>query len=138
MIIDGKNLIIGRLASYAAKQALLGNEVEIVNSEKAIFTGSKIDIMKKQSHKQERGHPYKGPFAPKREDLLLRRMIRGMLPYKQERGKTAFKRVKCHIGIPEELKDKKLITVKEADIKKTQTLKYIRLSEVSKLLGRKQ
>lgn len=137
MIIDGKNLIIGRLASYAAKQALMGSSIDIINSEQTIITGSKMDIIKKQSHRQERGHPYKGPFVPKREDKLLRRIIRGMLPYKQERGKTAFKKIRCHIGVPEELKDKELTVVKGANIQKTQTLKYVRLSEVSRLTGKK-
>ena len=31
MIINAENLIIGRLASYAAKQALLGEQVDIIN-----------------------------------------------------------------------------------------------------------
>tara|TARA_Y100000310_G_scaffold110664_1_gene109094 strand:- start:583 stop:1002 length:420 start_codon:yes stop_codon:yes gene_type:complete len=138
MIIDGKNLIAGRLASFAAKKALLDNEIEIINSEKVIITGSKSNVIGKQKERQERGHPYKGPFVPKREDKLLRRMIRGMLPHKQERGKQAFKKIKCHIGIPEELKDKKTTEVPGANITKTQTLKYIRLSKLCKLTGKKE
>ncbi len=138
MIIDGKNLIAGRLASFAAKQALFGNEVNIINSELVIITGSKKVVVGKQKERQARGHPYKGPFVPRREDKLLRRMIRGMLPYKQSRGMVAFKNVKCHMGIPDEFKDKPVTEVKGANITKTQTLKYIRLAEVSKLIGRKQ
>ena len=112
MIIDGNNLIAGRLASYAAKQALLGNEIEVINSEKILITGSKADVMKKQLHRQERGHPYKGPFIPKREDKFMRRMIRGMLPHKQPRGIAAYAKVKCHIGVPEELEGKETITTR--------------------------
>ncbi|MBT3866145.1 50S ribosomal protein L13 [Candidatus Woesearchaeota archaeon] len=138
MILDGKNLIAGRLASFAAKQALFGNDIEIINSELVMITGSKSNVMAKQNERQARGHPYKGPFVPRREDLLLRRMIRGMLPYKQSRGMIAFKKVKCHLGIPDELKDKPTTEVKGANITKTQTLKYIRLAEVSKLIGRKK
>jgi len=33
MIINADNLIVGRLASFAAKKALMGEEVIIVNSE---------------------------------------------------------------------------------------------------------
>ena len=138
MIIDGNNLIAGRLASYAAKQALLGNEIDVINSEKILITGSKADVMKKQLHRQNRGHPYKGPFVPKREDKFMRRMIRGMLPHKQPRGIVAYGKVKCHIGVPEELEGKEAITIPKANISKTQTLKYIRLKEVSKLLGRRK
>ena len=137
MIIDGKNLIAGRLASFAAKQALFGNDIEIINSELVMITGSKKDVLGKQKEKQARGHPYKGPFVPRREDLLLRRMIRGMLPYKQSRGMIAFKKVKCHLGVPDELKDKPMTEVQGANITKTQTLKYIRLAELCKLVGRK-
>ncbi len=137
MIVDGKNLIAGRLASFVAKQALLGNEVEVINSELVMITGSKANLMAIQQQKQERGHPYKGPFIPKREDKLLRRMIRGMLPHKQERGRTAFEKVKCHMGIPEDLKDKEVTEIQGANITKTQTLKYLRLKDLCKLNGRK-
>jgi len=65
-------------------------------------------------------------------------MIRGMLPHKQPRGIVAYGKVKCHIGVPEELEGKEAITIPKANISKTQTLKYIRLKEVSKLLGRRK
>tara|TARA_Y100000310_G_C20700699_1_gene829589 strand:+ start:5182 stop:5598 length:417 start_codon:yes stop_codon:yes gene_type:complete len=138
MIIDGKNLIAGRLASYAARQALLGEEVHIVNSENVMITGSKKNVFGRQRQKLEMGYPYKGPFMQRNEDKFLKRMIRGMLPYKQERGRSALQRVKCHVGTPEELSNKETITIPEANIKKTQTLKYIRLSELCKLMGKKQ
>ena len=138
MIIDGKNLIAGRLASFAAKQALFGNDIDIINAELVMVTGSKRVVVGKQKERQARGHPYKGPFVPRREDKLLRRMIRGMLPYKQSRGMIAFKKVKCHMGVPDEFKDKPTTEVQGANITKTHTLKYIRLAEVSKLIGRKQ
>ncbi len=41
MIINADNLIIGRIASFAAKKALLGEKVVIVNSEEAVMTGKK-------------------------------------------------------------------------------------------------
>ena len=39
MIINAENLILGRMTTYAAKKALQGEEVDIVNCEKAIITG---------------------------------------------------------------------------------------------------
>ena len=41
MLIDSKNIILGRLASFAAKHALLGENVDIVNCESAVITGNK-------------------------------------------------------------------------------------------------
>ena len=36
--IDATNLILGRLASYAAKKAQLGENVDIINCEAAVIT----------------------------------------------------------------------------------------------------
>ena len=44
MIIDASNLIAGRIATVVAKKALLGETIDIVNSEKAIVTGSKTQV----------------------------------------------------------------------------------------------
>ena len=43
-IIDGTNAILGRLASYTAKELLKGEEIIIVNCEKIIITGNKKNI----------------------------------------------------------------------------------------------
>ena len=45
MIIDGTNLILGRLASVAAKKALLGDDIIIVNCDKVLVTGTKKNIV---------------------------------------------------------------------------------------------
>ena len=108
MIIDGTNLILGRLATFAAKKALEGESVIIVNSEKVILTGNKNLLIREFIEKQHMGHAYKGPFYPKMPDRIVKRTIRGMLPYKQERGRKAFKRIKCFIGLPESYKNQKL------------------------------
>ena len=38
-----------------------------------------------------------------------------MLPWKQPKGKDAFKRIKTFIGIPEDYRDENIIIVKELD-----------------------
>jgi len=40
MIVDASNMILGRMVSYVAKKALLGEKVDIVNCEKAVITGN--------------------------------------------------------------------------------------------------
>jgi large subunit ribosomal protein L13 len=135
MIIDAKNLIIGRLASFAAKQALLGETIEIINIEQTIITGSKQNVVAKQHQRLSRGHTYKGPFTERNEENFFKRLVRGMLPYKQAHGKIAWKKIKCHIGVPDHLKDKKAETVANANMARTNTLKYIRLSELCRLMG---
>jgi len=136
ILINAENLILGRFASYAAKQALLGNKVNVVNCEKAIVTGKRKTLIKHYKEKYERGDALKGPFLPRVPDKLVRRVIRGMLPHRQYKGKTAFKLIKCYIGVPEELKNKKPINLKDMGIDKLKNLNYITIKEVSKSLGR--
>jgi len=109
--IDATGLVVGRLASYVAQLALLGYKVYIFNSEKAIITGDKQFIKQFWYHKWWRSDWYKGPFVPREPHLILKRIIRGMLPYKSYRGKKALRRIKCYIGIPDEFKNVQLETI---------------------------
>lgn len=89
-IINADGLILGRLASRVAKMLLEGEEVVIVNAEKAVITGNREVIFSK--YKQRTGlrtltNPRRGPFYPKRSDEIVRRTIRGMLPWKTDRGR---------------------------------------------------
>ena len=136
MIINAENLIVGRLSTYVAKKALLGEKVNIVNCEKAVITGSRKEIITKYLRKSKRGTPQKGPFMPKRPDMFVRRIIRGMLPYKKERGKKAFQNIMCYISIPDNFKNEKLENLKKADISKLTNLKYIQVQNLVKQLGR--
>ena len=108
MIINAEDLILGRLANFAAKKSLLGEEIIIINSEKAIITGSKKLIEAKYKHRKKLIDPFQGPFYPHRPDRLVRRTIRGMLPWKRAKGREAYRRVMCYIGIPEKFKDEKI------------------------------
>ena len=136
MILDGSNLVLGRLASFAAKKALEGENITIVNCENIIVSSNKEFLLQHYKSKNERGHPYHGPFFPKMPDRIVRRTIRGMLPYKQERGRKAFKKIKCYLGIPVELQNKKVDAVKLPSSSKFKTLNYLKLNEISKHLGK--
>lgn len=135
MIINAENLILGRMATYAAKKALLGEKVDIINCEKAIITGNKKNIFEKYKKLSlDIGTQFKGPFIHRLPDRFVRRVIRGMLPYHQEKGKLAFSRIMCYISIPNEFKDKKFEKIKEADISRIKSLKYITVGDVCKFL----
>jgi large subunit ribosomal protein L13 len=135
--INANNLVLGRLASYAAKKALLGNDIKILNSENAVITGSRKYILEKYKQRRERGNPSNGPFFPRMPDRFVRRTIRGMLPYKRPKGRDAFKRVMCYAGVPEEFKEKKMITLPGADVSKTKSLRYIQVKDVCRNIGGK-
>ncbi|AEH60872.1 ribosomal protein L13 [Methanosalsum zhilinae DSM 4017] len=134
-VIDANRLIMGRLASIVAKRLLDGEEIKIVNAEKAVISGSKVKTFEDYRTIQEIGTREFGPYFPKRPDRILKRTIRGMLPYKRERGRDSLSRLKVYIGVPVELKDAELITLEEANINRLSSNKYVMLGDVSKRLG---
>lgn len=137
MIIDGSNLIMGRLAAYVAKKALQGEQVDVLNSEMAVITGAKSGLLDRYKNRRERGTPSRGPFFPRMSHLILKRAIRGMLPYKNAKGREALKRIKCYQGVPPRFAGQRAETVDRADKSKLRTKKYITLRELANLLGAK-
>ncbi len=133
VVIDANGLIVGRMASKIAKMLLDGEDVVILNSEKALFTGSKISVYKSYKKKRELVHRRKGPFYPRMPDQIVKRSIRGMLPYQKPRGRTAYKNLKVFIGVPREFEKTKTQTIKEAQLKGSS--KYVEVGEISKKLG---
>lgn len=133
IIVNADRMILGRLASYVAKKSLIGEQIIVVNCEKAVISGSKSVVIRRYNEKFERGAPLKGPYYPRMPDRLVRRAIRDMLPYKFERGRKAFERIKCYISVPEEYKNRKMEKVDGADIAKTKSLKYVEVGEISRL-----
>jgi len=131
-IIDANGLTLGRLSTNAAKRLIKGEEITIINSEKAIVSGKKTSLKNFYKHKREQGTYRKGPFFPRTADQIVKRTIRGMIPYQTSSGKAAFKKLKCYMGIPKEFEGKKFETVKEA---KKQPVDYMTIEELSKFLG---
>jgi len=135
MIINAENLIIGRMAAIVAKKALQGEKIDLVNIEKAVITGKPAVTLEKYKQKFQKGYTLSGPYFPRHPEKLVRRTIRGMLPYKQEKGKKAFKSIRCYIGIPEEFKGKKAETLEKANVKNIKKTKYITVKQISQSLG---
>jgi large subunit ribosomal protein L13 len=98
MIIDGKDAVLGRLASTTAKKLLKGEEIVIINAEKVIVTGRPNDIKQEYLKKRQIGSPQHGPFFPREPQKIVRRTIRGMLPYKTPKGRVAFKKLRVYVG----------------------------------------
>lgn len=103
MLVDGTNSVLGRMATQIAKTLLKGEEVSIVNADKVIITGSPDRIVGEYLKKKTIGSPQHGPFFPRKPELIVRRTIRGMLPYKTRKGREAFKKLRVYVNIPEEL-----------------------------------
>jgi large subunit ribosomal protein L13 len=128
-VIDGKNAVLGRLASYVAKESLKGEEVNIVNCGEIIITGNKKFMEQDMQKRREMiGSGQKGPHISRTSEKIVKRAIRGMLPdHREGRGKEAFKRIRCYVGVPPEFKDSKKMTFDDQD-----KLKYIYVRELTK------
>ena len=130
IIIDAKGAILGRLASFVAKKTLLGEEVIIVNCADCVIAGRPQSIIAKYDEKRRRGGAIqRGPFFPRETGRIVKRTIRGMLPYKQMRGRDALKRVMCFNDTPEKYAD-----VKKIKAGKQKKIKTIRLNDLKGMI----
>jgi large subunit ribosomal protein L13 len=133
-LVNADGLIVGRMCSKVAKRLLNGEEVIILNAEKAVFSGKKKSKVLEAHIFLEVGAPMRGPFHYRRPDRFLRKTVRGMVPFKQPKGKNAYKRLKVFMGVPIELKDQQMITFEEAS---SANLKgpHFTLGELAKEIG---
>ena len=134
-VIDASGCIMGSLASHAAKSLLNGDEIHIINAEEAVISGNKDSVIGEYVEKRQLNHPRKGPFYPRMPHLMLKRAVRGMIPYQKPRGREAFKRLRVDIGKPASINNEKIVTVDKAQM--NDNTKYVSLGDVTKILGAK-
>jgi large subunit ribosomal protein L13 len=113
-LVNAEGLIVGRMCSKVAKRLLNGEQVIILNAEEAVFSGKRKSKIAEAKQFLEVGAPERGPFHYRRPDRFLRKTVRGMIPFKQPKGKNAYKRLKVFMGIPMEFKGQEMITFTEA------------------------
>ncbi|MGQ9788228.1 MAG: 50S ribosomal protein L13 [Candidatus Hadarchaeaceae archaeon] len=138
IIIDGKDLVLGRLGSFVAKRLLEGERVTVLNADQVIISGRKDNTLASYRAWLETrniANPRKGPQHPKRPEDIVRRAVRGMLPYDKPKGKAAFRLLRVYIGVPEEFSGKETTKVPRAGLTELGTRRFIRVGELSKLLG---
>jgi large subunit ribosomal protein L13 len=137
IVIDATDQILGRLASYAAKNALRGSTVIVLNAEKAVISGRKSNIVeeaKRRLKTRTLASQTTAPVHQRRPDLYLRRVVRGMLPWKKAKGKAAFHRVLVFMGIPEEYSKTRAAKVPDADASRL-TSPYMTLEALAQEIG---
>ena len=137
-VINGDGLVLGRLASHAAKEALRGEDIIIVNSEKVVISGNKVDILAKYKQEIDRAsriNPTRGPKFPKTPERLVKRTIRGMINHRSSRGKNALKKIKAYIGVPAQFSGKEETIDKIRG--KSMKCDYITVGDLCNQLGHK-
>ncbi len=104
LVLDAKKQVLGRMATVAAKEALNGQDVVIVNAEMAYVSGDPKTIERENhatANLKNKCNFNKGPYHPKRPDTYVRKAIRGMLPWDRRRGRDAYKKIMVFCGVPE-------------------------------------
>ncbi|MFB6111343.1 MAG: 50S ribosomal protein L13 [Halobacteriaceae archaeon] len=131
LVVDARDCILGRVASNVAEAALDGQRVAVVNAERAVITGRREDVMETYRTRYNLGSD-RGPEHPRRPDRLLKRSVRGMLPYKTTRGREALENVRVYIGNPH---DWEAEVLEETSLDRLSTIKFVPLGDISAELG---
>lgn len=134
-IINIEGCVLGRVGARVAKMLLSGEEVVLVNVGSAVISGNPQATTAKYSARRSaknKANPEHSPHWSRRPDLLVRRMLRGMLPYRTTRGRAAFKRLKVFTGQPVDFE--KAETIEGTNASKLRT-RFITINELCKNLG---
>ncbi len=138
IVVDGTDHIAGRLSSYVAKLLIQGNRVSVVNCEKIMMSGTRVNQIKEYREFLEINSiiNYKhGPVHYRRPDTVIAKMIRQMLPYdRKPSGKEAHQRLRTYIGSPKEIKSLEKIQFEKAKIKRS-AANYTSVGELCRVIG---
>jgi len=128
-VLDASGQVLGRLSSRLAKMLLDGEKITVINADKVVVTGDPEMVVKAFGKKKVRGDPHHGPYYPKTSNGILRRSVRGMLPYKKAKGREAIRRLYVYAGNPKDLSGERIGKTTEQI-----ECKYINLGKISEKL----
>jgi len=135
LVVDATGKVAGRMASIVAKRLLEGEHVIIINAEKAVLSGSRSTLTREYKERlniRTRTAPWKGPLHPRQPQGILRRIIRGMVPWKKPRGRLAMKRLRVYQGVPEGLKITRRLELPQLERRGRRT---VYLGDIARELG---
>ena len=113
-----------------------GAEMKLTGFEQIIITGNKRSLIKDYTQRRARAthtNPRRGPFFPRFPDRILRRTVRGMLPWKTTSGRLAYRRLSAYINIPDKIAEKDFGTLPDATGKSLKA--YMTVGELAKEIG---
>lgn len=135
IVIDGSELILGRLGSNIAKRLLMGEEIKIVNCKDVVVLGKKKFLVERYKNKLANKVIKQGPYYSRSPADIVKRAFRNMLPYKNQRGIEAFKRLKCFNSVPSTLINSEKEVVQGAKVDTNSVFYYTRVGEICEVLG---
>lgn len=134
-VIDGKDLILGRLGSNIAKRLLTGENIKLVNCKDIVILGRKKYLIERYKNKLNNKVVKQGPYYSRSPADIVKRSMRNMLPYKNQRGIEAFKRLKCYNSTPSILLNAEKVQIEGAKIDPTSMFYSTKVGEICERLG---
>jgi len=140
VIVDCRGHLLGRLASYIAKELLNGRKIVCVRTEDINISGS-LFRNKLKFHlfltKRMNTNPRRGPFHFRQPSRILWRTVRGMIPHKTQRGAYALGRFKVFEGVPHPFDKMKRVVVPGAlrNLRLKPGRKFCRLGDLASAVG---
>ncbi|KAI3646871.1 hypothetical protein MP228_007092 [Amoeboaphelidium protococcarum] len=117
VVIDGKDHLVGRLASVVAKQLLNGQRVVVVRCEQLNVSGPFFrNKLKYKAYLRKRCvvNPRHGQYHFRAPSRMFYKVVRGMIQHKLSRGKAALNRLKVYEGVPPPYDKVKRVVVPDA------------------------
>lgn len=114
VVIDGKDHLLGRLASVVAKQLLSGQNIVVLRCEALNISGTfKRNKLKFHAYLRKRCvvNPKRGAFHFRSPSKIFYKAVRGMVPRKTVRGEQALGRLKVFEGVPRNFEKVKRMVV---------------------------
>jgi len=133
VVVDAADQVLGRLSSLVARRLMRGEDIILVNAQKALITGRRAQILEEYHHRRDRGSERRGPYYPRTPANIVRRTIRGMLPYQQAKGREALKRLRVFPDVPKEYAGVAMVRFKEAS--EVTTPRVMTVAQISSSLG---
>lgn len=135
IVYDATDAILGRLSSIIAQKLMAGEEVTVINVEKAVVAGNPLKILRKYEQRlnlKTKTNPRRGPFYPRTAQGILKRTVRGMVPWQSKTGRESMKRLTIHLGEPTDLEEEPQACPFQA---RDLVCNYITLGEIARRLG---
>jgi large subunit ribosomal protein L13 len=115
------------------------DQVVIINAEKAVVSGKPSSVFATYHDKYALNHARKGPYYPRMPDMILKRTVRGMLPYQaKSSGRRALRNLRVEIGCPSHLSGdlpEGHHSGDDSKIRRDLPQRFVRLGEISANLG---
>ena len=134
-LIDGKDLVLGRLGSNVAKRLLMGERIKIVNCREVVLLGKKKYLVERYKNKLSNKVIKQGPYYSRSPADMVKRAFRNMLPYKNQRGAEALKRLTCYNSVPSILLNTETTTVETAQLDTDSVFYYTKFEDLCAVLG---